>query len=104
MRDRLEELENLEVSYHIQVANGQATIYGEFEDDIRGLYVLDLMEDFAKYLPDLTFHTSAHDAGNGIIGEDTRLVIAGLNRVGRGKSLSVKHLQEPADLHTISIF
>jgi hypothetical protein len=84
MQQRIMELEALEFSFHIQVSNGEAKTYGDRADSYNANYVNELIEGIVQYLPNMTLHLSGHDAGNGLIGEDTWKAIVKLNRVGQG--------------------
>ena len=76
LRQRLEELESLKMSLHVEIKSGILRTYGPQAKDRRLLDVADFIEGFANHLPDMVVHMSGHDSGSQIFGEDFRREIS----------------------------
>ncbi|KAG9050628.1 F-actin-capping protein subunit alpha [Tulasnella sp. UAMH 9824] len=80
IKERLSHAANRFDTFHIRIENGFASV-AEAKNDVeqfRAQDLVELIQDFAEFLPDMVVHASIHDMGPNIFGDDFRAEVGRL--------------------------
>ncbi|KAF8610284.1 hypothetical protein BDV93DRAFT_550119 [Ceratobasidium sp. AG-I] len=96
MQERAKSVSQDNHSYHLVLANGNATIGGPLAHWEVAPAFQSLISDFAKDLPDMKFYISGHDGGPTILTEDMRLAVNAV--LEKGERLTERQIAKIEDV------
>ncbi|KAG8984877.1 F-actin-capping protein subunit alpha, partial [Tulasnella sp. 427] len=92
IRERLASAAKLQDTYHIKIVDGYADIAAaaDFEEQFKAQDLVELISEFAEFLPNMDIHASKHDMGPNIFGDDFRAEVERL--ISQRDFMSAKNL------------